>query len=157
MSNKYSNWVLKTPKGSDDRYTPKWIFDKLGLHFDIDVAAPIGGAVNVPCNKHFDIETNGLESHWHGLVWCNPPYSNPTPWMLKFRNHGNGVALIPTSNGKWFHDLYHDPSIIMRPIPKMRFELPDGTTMKGTTPFVCWLVGVGKIGRTAVSLVEFPQ
>ena len=155
MSNKYGNWILKTPKGSDDRWTPKWLFDKLGLRFDIDVAAPIGGAPNVPTNKFYTIDDDGLSSVWSGLVWCNPPYSNPTPWMAKFRNHENGCALIPTSNGKWFHDLYHDPKIVMRPIPKMKFDMPDGTTMKGTTPFVCWIVGSGEIAIDAVKAIQF--
>lgn len=155
MSNKYSNWILKTPKGSDDRYTPKWVFDKLKLRFNLDVAAPIGGAANVPCKRFYTINDDGLSSKWSGLVWCNPPYSNPTPWIKKFREHGNGVALIPTSNGRWFHDLYHDSNVIMRPIPKMQFEMPDGSTMPGNTPFVCWLVGIGERGRNAVQNIEF--
>ena len=150
MSDKYSNWILKTPKGSDERYTPKWIFNGLKLKFNIDVAAPVGGCPNVPSKRHFSIENDGLKSKWSGLVWCNPPYSNPTPWMEKFRKHGNGVALVPTSNGRWFHELYSDPNVVMRPIPKMKFEFPDGTTLPGTTPFVCWLVGIGDKGRKAV-------
>jgi hypothetical protein len=28
---------------SDEWYTPKYIFDALGLRFDLDVAAPVGG------------------------------------------------------------------------------------------------------------------
>jgi hypothetical protein len=155
MSNKYGNWVLKTPKGSDNRYTPKWLFEKLNLHFDLDVAAPIGGAPNVPSSKFLTIEDDGLSVDWLGLVWCNPPYSNPTPWIKKFREHKNGCALIPTSNGKWFHELYNDKNIVMRPIPRMKFDMPDGSTMKGTTPFVCWIVGIGEISTIAVRSIDF--
>ena len=156
-SNKYSNWVLKSPKGSDERYTPKWVFDNLGLTFTLDVAAPIGGAPNVPAQKHYSIEEDGLTQEWWGLVWCNPPYSNPTPWMSKFREHANGVALIPTSNGKWFHELYADSRTILRPIPKMHFEFPDGSLTKGQSPFVCWLVGIGEIGFRAVASMSFDR
>jgi hypothetical protein len=34
---------------SDEWYTPKYIFDALGLRFDLDVAAPVGGPRYVPC------------------------------------------------------------------------------------------------------------
>jgi hypothetical protein len=30
-------------RDSDEQYTPKWIFDALGVEFDLDVCAPQGG------------------------------------------------------------------------------------------------------------------
>lgn len=33
---------------SDDCYTPRWVFDAMGLEFDLDVAAPNGGPWHVP-------------------------------------------------------------------------------------------------------------
>jgi hypothetical protein len=35
--------------GSDDYYTPRWVFDALGLRFDLDVAAPPGGGSARAC------------------------------------------------------------------------------------------------------------
>jgi phage N-6-adenine-methyltransferase len=70
---------------SDDCYTPRWVFDAMGLHFDIDVAAPVGGPWHVPCDRYFTAADDGLAQEWGGaLVWCNPPYSNYTAWANRF-------------------------------------------------------------------------
>ena len=44
---------------SDDYYTPAWIFDALGLHFDLDVASP-PHATTVPCTRYLTMEHDGL-------------------------------------------------------------------------------------------------
>ena len=79
---------------SDDCYTPRWVFDAMGLDFDLDVAAPPGGPWHVPCERFYTIEDDGLASPWDGLIWCNPPYSNFTPWADKFAAHMGGGALM---------------------------------------------------------------
>ena len=40
---------------SDEHYTPKFLFDLMGLEFDLDVAAPHGGLANVPAKASFCI------------------------------------------------------------------------------------------------------
>lgn len=79
---------------SDDWYTPAWVFDGLGLTFDLDVAAPDGGAPNVPALAHYTVADDGLLSPWYGLVWCNPPYSAPTAWCRKWASHEPGGCLL---------------------------------------------------------------
>lgn len=39
------------------------------------------------------------------MVWLNPPYSKPAPWLERMAAHGNGVALIfcRTETG-WWHE-----------------------------------------------------
>lgn len=69
---------------SDDCYTPRWVFDAMGLHFDLDVAAPPGGPWHVPANRYYTAEDDGLAQPWDGLVWCNPPYSQFMPWAERF-------------------------------------------------------------------------
>jgi hypothetical protein len=44
-----------------------------------------------------------LTTPWVGRVWCNPPYSNPTPWAKKLIAHDNGIALVQVSKSDWFH------------------------------------------------------
>ena len=70
----------QTELTSDDYYTPKWIFDALGIVFDIDVASPPHGPPNTPCRKYFTQKDDGLTQNWHGSVFLNPPFSNPNPW-----------------------------------------------------------------------------
>jgi len=87
-------FALENVVDSDDWYTPAWVFDGLGLTFDIDVAAPDGGAPNVPARKFYTVGDDGLLQPWHGLVWCNPPYSAPTAWCRRWAQHPDGCILI---------------------------------------------------------------
>jgi hypothetical protein len=121
---------LMSPKDSryvsnDDIWTPAWVFEQLGLTFDLDVASsPL--ETNVPALKKYTQEDDGLSQTWHGRVWMNPPYSNPTPWVQKWREHGNGVAFLPIAKAYWFMHLWHDPQIKICLLNKhMKFEKPD--------------------------------
>lgn len=88
---------------TDDCYTPRWVFDAMGLHFDLDVAAPIGGPWHVPCDHYFTAEDDGLAQRWDGLVWCNPPYSNYTPWADRFARHDRMALMgILLPEVRWF-------------------------------------------------------
>ena len=91
---------------SDEYYTPRWVFDCLGLRFDLDVAAPVGGSDTVPADHHFTVTDDGLAQPWSGRVWMNPPYSNVTPWWERFKAHANGIALLPCAKSKWFYDVF---------------------------------------------------
>lgn len=78
---------------SDDCYTPKWVFDAMGLQFDIDVAAPVGGPWHVPCDRYYTAEDDGLAQPWDGLIWCNPPYSSFANWSARFAVHGSAALM----------------------------------------------------------------
>src|SRR5688572_14397630 len=80
-------------RDTDERYTPCWVFDGLGLTFDLDPASPVGGGDCVPADARFTREDDGLTRPWFGTVWLNPPFSNATPWARKFMRHGDGVFL----------------------------------------------------------------
>lgn len=90
---------------SDERFTPAWIFDGLGLTFDLDPASPVEGGDVVPAHRKLTRLNDGLAHDWRGLVWLNPPFSSATPWADKFREHGNGVFLGPIANARWWIDL----------------------------------------------------
>ena len=100
---------LKYEQTSDDHYTPKWVFDKLGIIFDIDVASPPGGIPWIPAKRYFTIEDDGLAQPWEGIVWMNPPYSNSLPWVQRFLDHGNGIALLPVAISRWYQSLFEHP------------------------------------------------
>ena len=95
-------------RDSDERFTPRWVFDGLGLTFDLDPASPVGGGDYVPAATKFTRNDDGLSRDWFGLVWLNPPFSSATPWADKFREHGNGVFLGPIANSRWWTDLVRD-------------------------------------------------
>jgi hypothetical protein len=84
----------QTTTTSDDYYTPRAVFDAMGLTFDIDVCAPPGGIEWIPAKRYFTQEDDGLLQPWEGRVWMNPPYSAPAPWIDRFIEHRSGVALV---------------------------------------------------------------
>lgn len=79
---------------SDAWYTPPWIFDGLGLTFDLDVAAPADPLPWLPARRRYTVADDGLALPWDGLVWCNPPYSSPTHWCRRWAEHPGGGCLL---------------------------------------------------------------
>lgn len=92
---------------SDDIYTPPAVFDALELQFDLDVCAPEGGLPWIPAKRHYSLKDDGLAQPWEGLIWCNPPYSKPSPWIDKFINHNNGIMLVQLSRSKAIKQLWN--------------------------------------------------
>ncbi len=113
---------------NDDIWTPKWVFDQLNCQFDLDVASsPL--STHVPAHHKYTEVDDGLTSPWFGRVWMNPPYSNPTPWVEKWREHANGLAFLPTPKALWFMNLWHDSRVSIAMFNKhMKFVKPDNST-----------------------------
>lgn len=85
----------KNTHKSVEWYTPKWIFDTLGISFDLDPSSPHDMESFVPANTKYTIFDDGLKKPWVGSVWLNPPYGKHTPtWMGRMSDHGNGIALV---------------------------------------------------------------
>lgn len=100
---------------SDDYYTPRWVFEALGLEFEIDVCAPPGGISWIPAKRYFTKADDGLAQPWSGRVWMNPPFSKPAPWVRRFIAHGNGVCLVPFAKSAWFFDLWAATDAVCAP------------------------------------------
>lgn len=77
-------------------YTPKWLFDCLGVHFDTDVASPGADVVPwVPATNHITKTENGLTTEWTGRVWMNHPYGkDDAEWAARFVRHENGIGIV---------------------------------------------------------------
>lgn len=128
---------------SDEWYTPKYIFDALGVTFDMDVAAPRLGPVNVPAHQWYCDTECGLTNPWHGFVWMNPPFGGRNglvPWLDRFFAHGNGIAMTPDrTSAPWWQDANRRADATLFIAGKVKFERPDGSIGKspgtGTTLF----------------------
>lgn len=135
---------------SNEWYTPKTVFDALGVHFDLDVAAPFDGPLHVPCDGW--IYDRSLERAWSGFVWMNPPFgarNGLAPWLDKFFEHGNGVALTPDrTSAPWFHEAWQRADAVMF-TRKTPFLKPDGSRA-GSPAFGTALWASGQRGIAAL-------
>lgn len=87
-------------------YTPRYIFDALGIQFDLDPCSPGKDVVPwVPATDCYTVEQDGLMLPWYGNVWLNPPYGKNTPvWLERLSLHGTGIALLfSRTDATWFH------------------------------------------------------
>lgn len=133
-----SHWEASAG-ASDEWYTPKYIFDALGCTFDLDVASPEDASLtSVPAIEW--LFHDSLNEPWFGFIWMNAPFggrNSLAPWLNKFFDHGNGIALTPDrTSAPWFQDAWERADLALF-MPKVRFLRPDGTEGKspsnGTT------------------------
>ncbi len=104
---------------NDECYTPQWVFDAMGIRFDLDVASSNSEMIVVPADRKYTVEDDGLALPWEGRVWMNPPFSKITPWINKWLEHGNGICLVPlSSNGRWVNQLWESNALATNSYPQ---------------------------------------
>jgi hypothetical protein len=120
---------------TDEWYTPPHVFDALGCRFTVDVASP-GREVTpwIPA-EHF-VTACSLGTKWDGFVWMNPPFGRRNglvPWLEKFFDHGNGIALVPDrTSAPWWQEYAPKAERILFVAPKLKFIGANG--QPGTSP-----------------------
>ena len=73
MQNSLFN-VVSEGVTTNDYYTPKWLFDSMGLTCDIDVAAPAQGIPWIPATRWFSQVDDGLAQEWGGVGLDEPTF-----------------------------------------------------------------------------------
>jgi len=120
---------------TDEWYTPPHVFDALGCRFDLDVASP-GMMVTPWIPADGFITYRSLERGWSGFVWMNPPFgarNGIVPWLEKFFEHGNGIALTPDrTSAPWWQRFASQADAILFISPKLKFIGASG--QPGTSP-----------------------
>lgn len=136
----------KPGKEKDTTLTPMEIINKLGP-FDLD---PCAYPNHITANYLNIWPSNGLQIHWFGKVWCNPPYSNPGPWLEKLAAHGNGIALVLASTDtKWFQDAAKTCDYILFMCGRPKFLKTDGSKVQ-LMRATC-LIGWGDAGSKIIN------
>ena len=140
---------------SEEWYTPKWLFQELNLHFDLDPAAPKGGLPWIPALKFYSKEDDGLSQPWQGNVWLNPPYGNETSkWLQRMHEHRQGVALVfARTDSRWFHDYAVKADAILYLKGRVRFVNAEGDPGKSSPGCGSVLIGWGKTSVSAMQTV----
>lgn len=137
---------------TDEWYTPPHVFDALGCQFDMDVASP-GQPVTPWIPAKWFITCASLQGHWNGFVWMNPPFGGRNalvPWLDKFFDHSDGIALVPDrTSAPWWQEYARRSDLILFVAPKLKFIGADGRP--GTSPAQgTSLLAVGARGRSAL-------
>jgi hypothetical protein len=96
-------------------YTPAWVFEELGLEFDMDPASPHDMESQVPAKKKYTIFDDGLKKPWYGRVWLNPPYGPKiSVWMRRLIQHGNGIAFVfSRTDAQWCQEALKSATAIL--------------------------------------------
>jgi hypothetical protein len=141
---------IKYPK--DECYTPQWLFDKLGVQFDLDVASSYHPLVIVPTKDRYTIKDNALVKPWYGNVWMNPPFSKVTPWIDKWLDHRQGICLVPlSSNGRWVNKLWDSEAACMYLPANMKFQGASGHIVNMRWRTALWAFGESNITALKMS------
>lgn len=125
---------------SDERFTPRWVFDALGERFDLDPASPVDAVTHVPTERVYTREDDGLAQPWEGFVWLNPPYSNATPWAEKFMEHGCGIWLGVFANAKWTQRMLRASASVWL-MRDFAFEHPTHSGKRASMPLAMFPMG----------------
>ncbi len=133
---------------SDDYYTPAWVFERMGIEFDLDVCSPPGGIPWIPAKRYFTQADDGLLQDWDGRVWMNPPYSHATAWVRRFIEHGNGVCLVPHAKSRWHIDLWRSADACA--VPDEFFNFTGGPS-GGSIMLPIWFAAFGDECVEAIS------
>jgi phage N-6-adenine-methyltransferase len=141
--------------------TPVEIFNQLDKEFDFicDVAA---SKDNKLCVNYIDENDDSLNCTWMKSNWCNPPYSNITPWVNKaISQHELGlttVMLVPADTSvKWFKLAYESCNEVRFISGRISFinadtQKPVNGNNKGSVIFI-WRGNAPKNSHT-VTLVD---
>jgi hypothetical protein len=115
---------------SNEWYTPLFIFEALGVTFDLDPCAPNKDHWT-PAAKFYTKEDDGLSQDWNGFVFMNPPFggrNGHVPWLEKFIEHYNGIAIVRAyTSSAWWHEYIPKCTGVLFPKGKTKFIKPDGT------------------------------
>ena len=126
----------------DNWRTPDWLFswamDFFG-RFGLDVCA---SRENAKCIRFFSEENSCLTHDWGNdrfLAWCNPPYSNPLPFVQKAIEQAqrtDTVFLVPADcSTKWFQLLWENSSAIVFLNRRIKFMGTTGSPKFGSVFF----------------------
>lgn len=114
---------------TDEWYTPPHVFEALACSFDMDVSSP-GVDVTPWIPATYFITQTSLKAEWSGFVWMNAPFGGRNglvPWLTKFFEHGNGIALTPDrTSAPWWQEFAAKADAILFTAGKIKFIGADG-------------------------------
>lgn len=137
---------MSDTQGGDSWSTPGWMFQWLHDQFDFNLDAA-ASPENAKCPSFYSEPDDALLKAWGGIyastVWCNPPYSNPAPWIEKALSEvakGNAqtvVMLLPSDTStRWFLRGAESATSLLFLVPRIKFGGVSSSPRFGSALFV---------------------
>jgi len=156
---------------SDNYATPKAIFACLDneFHFNFDVCAE---PHTTKCSRYWSKKDDALSKYWvddlpievkankRKWLWCNPPYSNITPWVKKAseaQRNGVGVVMLVMADPsvQWFKNALKTVSEVRFIHGRISFLDKHGNAVNGNNKGSCIFVfDPCRLGTRHVSFVD---
>lgn len=140
--------------GSVEWYTPRSLFDALGLRFDLDPASPHPPVPWVPAGRFYWKDGHLLP--WEGRVWLNPPYGPASvPFIERMIDHNNGLLLIPArTETRIFQCAARAAEAVVFLRDRLHFVRPDGHQSRASFASVLMIFGMDWDLRWAISRAD---
>lgn len=126
--------------------TPKFIFDHYNARFNFTMDVCASHENKLVEHSYWTESDDSLSQNWCSVNWCNPPYSNITPWVMKaideMKRGCTTVMIIPADTSvQWFKlafDNCTECHFIAGRISFIRADTgkPQGGNNKGSVVFV---------------------
>lgn len=159
---------------SDEQYTPRKIIDAVLECFGRIALDPCSNShtnPNVPADRHFTKEDNGLDQDWEeDNAYINPPYSDKEPWIVKTveeytsKRLPEAITLTPTDTSTyWFELIWEHASAVcfvnrrlkfINPANKSGARFASAVAYFGLDVQAFYKAFHGKIGRCAMPMFE---
>jgi hypothetical protein len=122
----------------DTYCTPLW-FAELMPEVDLDPATNPRSHIRSRAQYMVERRQNGLKLPWRGMLWLNPPYSNPDPWALKLYDESNagrvtdaGILVNVDSSTLWWRAFTHVCRNMLMLTRRVAFDAPPGVDLSGS-------------------------
>ncbi|WP_321829519.1 DNA N-6-adenine-methyltransferase [Burkholderia cenocepacia] len=136
---------------NDEWLTPPEWLAALG-EFDLDPCSPINRPWDT-ARRHLTILEDGLTYHWHGRVWCNPPFGREAAkWLKRMADHNNGIALIParTETAMFYESVWSRADSVCFVRGRPHFHYVDGRRAPFNSGAPICLVAYGRANTIAL-------
>lgn len=141
---------------TDEWYTPPHVFEAMRCQFDLDVSSP-GQHVTPWIPARNFIVSESLSKKWNGVVWMNAPFGGRNglvPWLDKFFEHGDGIALTPDrTSAPWWQTYAAKADAVLFASPKIKFIDAQGNPGKSPADGTSFLA-IGTSGVSALQRAE---
>lgn len=122
----------------DTYCTPMW-FAELLPEVDLDPATNPRSHIRARRTYMVERRQNGLKLPWKGMIWLNPPYSDPVPWALKLYDSYEagtltdaGLLVNIDSSTMWWRAVTHVCSHMLMLTRRVAFDAPPGVDLSGS-------------------------